>query len=67
MTLEFTDRQHDILKDSLRTRLYRIEEMIKLFEADSDERAAFMIETYRKEQVDVEHLLDVIKRAVLSF
>ena len=54
MTLEFTQNQQALLIDSLHTRLQRIDQMIRLFEEDRDDKARRMAEVYSQEYLDVE-------------
>ena len=63
MTLEFTQNQQALLIDSLHTRLQRIDQMIRLFEEDRDEKAKRMADVYSQEYLDVEYLLHMISRA----
>ena len=63
MTLEFTQNQQALLIDSLHTRLQRIDQMIRLFEEDRDDKAKRMAEVYSQEYLDVEYLLHMISRA----
>jgi hypothetical protein len=63
MTLEFTQNQQALLIDSLHTRLQRIDQMIRLFEEDRDDKARRMAEVYSQEYLDVEYLLHMISRA----
>lgn len=63
MTLEFTQNQQALLIDSLHTRLQRIDQMIRLFEEDRDDKARRMAEVYSQEYLDVEYLLHIISRA----
>jgi hypothetical protein len=63
MTLEFTQNQQALLVDSLHTRLQRIDQMIRLFEEDRDDKARRMAEVYSQEYLDVEYLLHMISRA----
>jgi hypothetical protein len=63
MTLEFTSNQQALLLDALRTRLQRIDQMIRLFEEDNDSKAKRMIEVYSQEYIDVEYLLQMVGRA----
>ena len=63
MTLEFTQNQQALLIDALHTRLQRIDQMIRLFEEDRDEKAKRMAEVYSQEYLDVEYLLHMISRA----
>ena len=63
MTLNFTQKQQALLLDSLHTRLQRIDQMIRLFEEDRDDKAKRMAEVYSQEYLDVEYLLHMISRA----
>lgn len=63
MTLEFTQNQQALLVDALHTRLQRIDQMIRLFEEDRDDKARRMAEVYSQEYLDVEYLLHMISRA----
>jgi hypothetical protein len=63
MTLEFTSNQQALILDALHTRLQRIDQMIRLFEEDNDSKAKRMIEVYSQEYMDVEYLLQMVKRA----
>jgi hypothetical protein len=63
MTLEFTQNQQALLIDALHTRLQRIDQMIRLFEEDRDDKARRMAEVYSQEYLDVEYLLHMISRA----
>ena len=63
MTLEFTQNQQALLIDALHTRLQRIDQMIRLFEEDRDDKARRMAEVYSQEYLDVEYLLHIISRA----
>lgn len=63
MTFIFTQKQQALLLDSLHTRLQRIDQMIRLFNEDRDEKAKRMAEVYSQEYLDVEYLLQMIDRA----
>ena len=63
MTLEFTSNQQALLVDALHTRLQRIDQMIRLFEEDRDDKARRMAEVYSQEYLDVEYMLQMISRA----
>lgn len=63
MTLNFTAKQQALLLDSLHTRLQRIDQMIRMFSEDRDEKAKRMAEVYSQEYLDIEYLLQMIDRA----
>ena len=63
MTLNFTAKQQALILDSLHTRLQRIDQMIRLFEEDRDDKAKYMTEVYSQEYLDIEYLLQMIDRA----
>jgi len=59
--LELNDRQIELLRTALDTRLQRIEEMIRLFGEDSTHKnAKWMEEQYCKESLEVEYLHQVL-------
>lgn len=59
--VEFNDRQIELLRTALDTRLQRIEEMIRLFGEDTTHKnAKWMEEQYCKESLEVEYLQQVL-------
>ncbi len=58
--VELTDRQLELLRTALDTRLQRIEEMIKLFQEPGTKNGKWMEEQYCQESLDVEYLQQML-------